>query len=151
MSDDRLTKLVRAVTNAVAEFMDGMELFDAETCALLDAARHADSSVRCPTCGSLATNYRGYDVTGGSSQPWPLCADRWHMFAGMMADPRRHPQDWTEAEVRQEFRDWLDERAADLDETPPDGPLNAYEDTDGPDGEDAVRERQYERDHGIEP
>lgn len=80
MSDDRLTKLVRAVTNAVAEFMDGMELFDAETCALLDAARHADSSVRCPTCGSLATNYRGYDVTGGSSQPWPLCADRWHVM-----------------------------------------------------------------------
>lgn len=83
------------------------------------------------------------------SAPTPFEVFQAGMFAGMMADPRRHPQDWTEAEVRQEFRDWLDERAADLDETPPDGPLNAYEDTDGDQGEDAVRERQYERDHGI--
>jgi len=112
------------------------------------------------------------------------------MFAGMMADPRRHPQDWTEAEVRQEFRDWLDDRCYWVDAVPspeperetcpkcdddlydgrcggclrypldgsnchcepePDEPLNAYEDTDGDQGEDAVRERQYERDHGIEP
>ena len=34
---------------------------------------------------------------------------------------------------------------------PTDEPLSAYEDTDGDQGEDAVRERQYERDHGIEP
>jgi len=59
--------------------------------------------------------------------------------------PNKRRDDWVAIPA------WLAAAPAVSPEPERDGPLNAYEDTDGPSGEDAVRERQYERDHGIEP
>ena len=50
----------------------------------------------------------------GAGAPTPFETFQAGMFAGIMAErvAGRDPQDWTEGEVRREFRDWLEERAA---------------------------------------
>jgi len=50
----------------------------------------------------------------GRGAPTPFETFQAGMFAGIMAErvAGRDPQDWTEGEVRREFRDWLEERAA---------------------------------------